>query len=74
MWGQQKSDFSQLVQETANGAFYDSYDESSLTCSLELNAAILDFARLEVTKYPLSQKSSYRFEILRFVLVTLRAA
>ena len=53
IWGQQKSDISQLVPQTSNGAFYVSYAERSLTCKFELNRAILDFDRLEVTKSPI---------------------
>ena len=51
--GQQKCDFSQLVQETSNRAFRVSYADSSLTCKFQLNTAILDFDRFEVTKNPL---------------------
>ena len=54
--------------------FYISYAESSLTCSFEPNTAIFDFARLEVTKNPLFHKSYQRFQMVRFVLVTLKAA
>ena len=46
----EKSDFSKLVPETSNGAFYVSYAESSLTWKFELNMAILDFDRFEVSK------------------------
>ena len=55
IWGQQKCDFSQLVPETSNGAFSVSYADSSLTCKFQLNTAILDFDRSEVTKNPLFQ-------------------
>ena len=41
IWGQQKSDFLQLVPETSNGTFCVSYAEGSLSCNFELNTAIL---------------------------------
>ena len=52
-----------LFHETSNGAFCLSYSESRLICKFELNSAILDFALLEVTKKPLFQKSSRKFQL-----------
>ena len=69
-----KSEFTQLVPETSNSAFSVSYAESSLTCKFELNAAILDFGRFEVSKNPIFHKSSWRPEMVLFVLVTVKAA
>ena len=69
-----KSEFSQLVPETSNSAFSVSYAESSLTSNFELNAAILDFGRFEVSKNPIFHKSSWRPEMVLFVLVTVKAA
>ena len=51
-----------------------SYAKINLTCKLELNTAILDFDRFEVSKIPIFQNSSMRPQMLRFVLVTLRGA
>ena len=70
----EKSDFSQLVLETANTAFYVSYAQSSLTSKFDLNTAILDFERFEVSKNPNFHNTSRRPHVVRFVLVTLRAA
>ena len=70
IWGQQKCDFSQLVPETSNGAFSVSYADSSLTCKFQLNTAILDFDRSDITKNPLSRRP----QKMRFVLLTLREA
>ena len=44
----QISHVSKLVPGTSSGVFCVSYAESSLTCKLELNHAILDFDRFEV--------------------------
>ena len=51
-----------------------SYAKINLTCKLELNTAILDFDRFEVSKIPIFKNSSRRPQMLRFVLVTLRGA
>ena len=72
--GQKKSYFSQLAPETSNGAFYVSYAESCLTSKFELNTAILDFERFEVSKNRIFHNSSRRPKIVRFVLITVRAA
>ena len=72
--GQEKSDFPQLVPDTLNRAFCVIYAETSLGCKIELNTAILDFDQFEVTKNPIFHNSSRRSEMMRFVLVTLRAA
>ena len=72
--GQQKSDFSQLVPESSNGALCVSYAESSLTCKFELKTEILDFGRFELKKDPTFQTSSQWNQMVRFVLVTLRTA
>ena len=45
----------------------------SLTCKFELNTAILDFGRFEVSKNPIFHNSYRRPQMVRFVLVTLRA-
>ena len=74
IWGQQKSDFSQTVPETSNGAFSLSYSESSLTCKFELNTAILDFDRFQLRKNQIFHNSSRKPQMVRFVLVTLRDA
>ena len=74
MWFQQKSDFSQLVPETSNGAYCVSYADSSLICKFDFNTAILVFDRWEVSKNPIFRHSSRRREMVRFVLVMLRAA
>ena len=66
--------FSQLLPETSNGAFCVTYAESSLTYKFELNTAILDFDWFEVTKNPHFHKSSRRLQMVRFLLVTPRAA
>ena len=50
IWGQHKSDFSQIVPDNSNSAFFASYAEGSLTLKFELNTAILDFNRFEVSK------------------------
>ena len=71
---QQKSDFSQLLPETSNGAFSLSYDESSLTCKFKLHKKILDLDRYQLSKNPIFHNLSRRPQIVRFVLVTLRAA
>ena len=60
IWGQQKSNFSQLVPETSNGAFYVSYAESSLTWKFEINSSILDFDRFEVSINPIFHTMSRR--------------
>ena len=74
IWGQHKSDFSQIVPDNSNSAFFASYAEGSLTLKFELNTTILDFNRFEVSKNPIFHKSSRRPQLVRFVLVTLRAA
>ena len=74
IWGQQKVDFPQLVPERPNGAFCVTYAESSLSCNFKLNSAILDFDWFEMNKNPLFHNSSRRPHLVRFVLVTLRAA
>ena len=58
--------------ETSNGTFFVSYAESSLTCKFELNTAILNFERFEVSKNPIFGFSSQRDQMLRSVLVALR--
>ena len=50
------------------------YAESSVTCKFELNTAILDFDRFEVSKNPIFRSSSRRPQMVRFVLVTVKAA
>ena len=45
-----------------------------LSCNFKLNTAILDFDRFEVNKNPLFPNLSGRPHVVRFVLVTLRAA
>ena len=40
----------------------------------ELNTAILDFDPLEVTKHPISHNTSRRAQMVRFVLIMVRAA
>ena len=74
IWGQQKSDFSQIVPETSNGAFCVSDADWGLTCKFKLNTAILHFDRFKVSKNPIFHNSSQRPQIVRFVLVTLTAA
>ena len=51
-----------------------SYAKINLTCKLELNTAIVDFDRFEVSKNPIFLNSTRRPQIVRFVLVMLRAA
>ena len=51
-----------------------SYAEGTLTCKFELNMAILDFDRFEVSKNPIFHNSSRRPEMVRFILVTLKVA
>ena len=63
-----------MVPQTSIGAFCVSYAESSLTCKFELNTAILDFDRFEVSKNPIFHNTSRRPHVVRFVLVTLKAA
>ena len=58
IWGQHKSDFSQIVPDNSNSAFFASYAEGSLTLKFELNAAILEFDRFEVSKNPIFHNSS----------------
>ena len=53
--------------------FFVCFAESSLTCKSELNTAILNFERFEVFKTPMFHKSSLGPEMVRFVLVTLKA-
>ena len=74
IWGHQKSNFSQLGPENSNGAFCVSYVESSLTCKFQLNTAMLDLGRFEVSKIPIFHKSSRKRQMVRFLLITLRAA
>ena len=69
-----KNPISQLVPETSNCAFCVSYAEASLTCKFELNTAILDFDRFEVSKNPIFHNSSRRPQMVRILLITLRAA
>ena len=66
--------FSQLLPETSNGAFCVSYAESSLTCKFELNMAILDFDRFEVSKIKIFHNSYRRPQMVRFMLAMLKAA
>ena len=47
-----KSYFLELVPQKSNCVFYVSYADSSLSCKFELNTAVLDFYRFEVTKNP----------------------
>ena len=54
--------------------FFVSYAKSSETCRFELNASILDFDRLEVSKNPIFQDLSRRPQMVRLLLVTPRAA
>ena len=68
------SDFLQLVPETTNGPFCVSYAESSLTSKFNLNTGIFDFDGFEVRKNPTFHDSSWRPQMVRFLLVTLRAA
>ena len=58
IWGQQKSDFSQVDPETLNGALYVSYAESSWTCKSMLNTAIFNFFSIVLGKNPSFQNSS----------------
>ena len=51
-----------------------SYAKINLTCKLELNTATLDFDRVEVRKNPISQNSSRRTQMVRFVSMTVGAA
>ena len=51
-----------------------SYAKINLTCKLELNTAIVDFDRFEVRKNPISQNSSRRTQMVRFVSMTVWAA
>ena len=51
-----------------------SYAETNLTCKFELKTAILIFERFKYSKNPIFHNWCWRPEILRFVLVTLRAA
>ena len=51
-----------------------SYAKINLTCKLELNTAILDFDRFEVRKNTISQNSSRRTQMVRFVSMTVWAA
>ena len=74
IWSQQISDFSQLVPKTSNAAFFVSHDESSLTRKFELNTAILDYGSFDVKINPIFHKSCQTPQIVRFVLVTLKAA
>ena len=67
----QKSDYSQIVQETSNSSFSDSYAECSLTCKFVLNTTTLDFCRFEVSKNSIFHNSSRRPQMVRFALVTL---
>ena len=62
------------MPDTSNSAFCPSYAENSLTCKFELDRAILDFDRFHVRKNPIFHNSSRRPQMVRFVLVTLRAA
>ena len=72
--GQQKSDFSHLVPETSNGAFCICYTDGSLTCKFKLNTAIFDFDGFEVRKTPTFHNSSRKPQMVRFVLVMMKAA
>ena len=45
--------FTTRLWRPRNAAFCVSYAESSLTCKFELNTAILDFDRFEVSKKPI---------------------
>ena len=74
IWGQQISDFSELVPQNSNGAFCVSYAYSNLTCKFELNTGILDFGRFKGSKNPIFHNSSRRPQMEPFVFVTLRAA
>ena len=56
--------------KSANCSFSISYANGSLKCKFRLNAAILDFSRIEVGKHPIFHKSSRRPQMVRFVLVT----
>ena len=69
-----KSDFSLLVRETSNCAFCISYPDGSLTFKFELNTTILDCDRFEVSKNPIFRNSSRRPQMVRFMLLTLKAA
>ena len=74
IWGHQKSDFSKVVPDTSNCAFCFTYAERSVSCKFELNTEILDFDWFEVCKNPIFHNSSRQPQMLRFVLVTLKAA
>ena len=47
--------------------------ESSQTGIFELHTANLDFDRFEVSENPIFRNSSWRRQMVRFLLVTLRA-
>ena len=51
-----------------------SYAKINLTCKLELNTAIVDFDRFEVSKNPIFHNSYRRPQMERFLLVTQKAA
>ena len=51
-----------------------SYANINLTCKLELNTAIVDFDRFEVSKNPIFHNSYRRPQMERFLLVTQKAA
>ena len=70
----QKIAFPKVVPQIWNAAFCVSYAESSVTSKFELNTAILDFDRFEVSKKPIFRSSSRRPQVVRFVLVTVKAA
>ena len=50
------------------------YAESSLTCKFELKTSILDFGQFDVRKNPIFNNSSCKSQMLRFVLLDLKAA
>ena len=74
IWGEQKCAFSQFVPETSFGPFCVSYARGSVISKFGLNTPILDSDRFEGRKNLIFHNLSRRPQMLRFVLVTLRAA
>ena len=58
--------FTTRPRGSSSGAFCVSYPESNLICKLELNTAILDFGRFEVSKNSIFHKSSRKPQMVRY--------
>ena len=62
------------VRQSSNWVFCVSYATSRQTCRFELNAAMLDFDRFQVSKNTIFEDLSRRPQMVRLLLVTSRAA